>query len=133
MTFLLRSPLHGLISKQLMLISFRGRKSGNTITTPVSRIDDGAGYKFFVSSPWWRNLRGGAQVELLIAGRTITATALPEEDPAVVLAEARTFLEANGAKAGFRIGLPLPDGQIPPDAELAQMLAGRVLVRLRPS
>lgn len=132
MTFLLRSPLHGLVSKHLMLISFTGRKSGKTITTPVSRIDAGADYTFFVASPWWRNLRGGAPVELRIAGRRVPATATPEEDPAVVLAEARAFLEANGAKAGFRIGVPLPDAVIPPDAALAEILHGRVVVHLKP-
>ncbi len=132
MTFILRSPFHRLVSNSLMLISFTGRKSGKQITTPVSRIDDENGYKFFVASPWWRNLRGGTAVELLVAGRRVAATAQPEEDPAVVLTEARAFLTANGAKQGFRIGLPLTDGQIPSDATLTQMLEGRVLVRLQP-
>ncbi len=36
MKFVLRSPLHGIVSKTTLLISFTGRKSGMTYTTPVS-------------------------------------------------------------------------------------------------
>lgn len=33
--FLLRSPLHRSISKQIMLVTFHGRKSGKLFSTPV--------------------------------------------------------------------------------------------------
>lgn len=29
------SPLHGLLSRQLLLVTFTGRKSGKTFTTPA--------------------------------------------------------------------------------------------------
>ena len=32
---ILRSPLHGLMSKRLLLITFTGRKSGKQFTTPL--------------------------------------------------------------------------------------------------
>src|SRR5262249_17743027 len=35
---LLRSPVHGLMSKSLMLITFTGRKSGRRYTTPVRYV-----------------------------------------------------------------------------------------------
>jgi len=60
---LLRSPLHGLLSKSVMLITYAGRKSGKEYTAPVSYVrHDGA--LLIVASrehAWWRNLRGGAQ------------------------------------------------------------------------
>ena len=40
MKFILRSPLHGMVSKYLTLITFTGRKSGKNYTTPVSYSQD---------------------------------------------------------------------------------------------
>ena len=36
MKFVLRSPVHGMVSKFTLLITFTGCKSGKTYTTPVS-------------------------------------------------------------------------------------------------
>ena len=33
---LLRSPLHGLMSKNTLLLEFTGRKSGRLLSTPIS-------------------------------------------------------------------------------------------------
>ena len=71
MRFLLRSPAHGLLSDSLMLITFTGRKSGKQFTTPVRYIKTGDTVRCFTSSEnqWWRNLRSGARVSLLIKGQ----------------------------------------------------------------
>ena len=71
MRFLLRSPLHGILSGSLMLITFTGRKSGKQFTTPVRYIQDGDTVKCFTAAEnqWWRNLRSGARVSLLIKGQ----------------------------------------------------------------
>jgi deazaflavin-dependent oxidoreductase (nitroreductase family) len=71
MGFLLRSPLHGLLSDSLMLITFTGRKSGKQFTTPVRYIKSGDTVKCFTAAEnqWWRNLRSAARVSLLIKGR----------------------------------------------------------------
>ena len=36
MKFMLRSPLHSIVDKKILLVTFTGRKSGKTYTTPVS-------------------------------------------------------------------------------------------------
>ena len=41
MRLLLRSPFHRLLSKQFMLLSVTGRKSGRTYTVPVVRHQSG--------------------------------------------------------------------------------------------
>jgi hypothetical protein len=42
MKFILRTPLlHNLVSSKIMLITFKGRKSGKTYSTPVSYYQDG--------------------------------------------------------------------------------------------
>jgi hypothetical protein len=38
---ILRSPLHGLMSAALLLISYRGRKSGRKYSLPVQYVQDG--------------------------------------------------------------------------------------------
>lgn len=71
MRALLRSPLHGIVSDSLMLITFTGRKSGRTFTTPVRYVECDGVIRCFTSReiPWWRNLRGGADVTLTVQGR----------------------------------------------------------------
>jgi hypothetical protein len=62
--FILRSPLHGLLSGGTMLITYAGRKSAKSITLPTNWARDGN--TVFVTGlrarTWWRNLRGGAPV-----------------------------------------------------------------------
>ncbi len=67
---LLKSRFHSLMSKDVMLITFTGRRSGRSYTTPVSYIREGQTVRCFSHSDilWWRNLRGGASVSLRIQG-----------------------------------------------------------------
>ncbi len=72
MGMFLRSPIHGLWSDSLMLITFTGRNSGREFTTPVRYLRDGQNILCYTSSKnqWWRNLRGGALVQLRVAGQS---------------------------------------------------------------
>ena len=68
----LRSPLHGLLSRSVMLISVTGRKSGTLITTPVNYVacQDKQIYVLSERSrTWWKNLDGGAHVTLRLRGQ----------------------------------------------------------------
>jgi deazaflavin-dependent oxidoreductase (nitroreductase family) len=67
---LLRSPLHGLMSADVMLITVTGRRSGRRYTMPVSYLRDGDRVRCLTGREmtWWRNLRGGADVTLQLAG-----------------------------------------------------------------
>lgn len=68
----LRYPLHGLLSRSIMLITMTGRKSGKTIATPVRYVRRGELILCFTvrGIRWWHNLRGGAKVSLLIQRKT---------------------------------------------------------------
>ena len=87
MRLVLRSPLHRIFSSSIMLITFTGRNSGRTFTTPVRYVGDGELVHCFTAkeNQWWRNLRGGANVVLRIAGeeQTFHASALTD-DPALI-------------------------------------------------
>ncbi len=47
MKFLLRSPIHGMVSKTVLLITFTGRKSGKSFTTPVDYSQEGVQVSLF--------------------------------------------------------------------------------------
>ena len=75
MRFVLRSPLHGMVSKSVLLITFTGRKSGKRFTTPVSYSLDGERVMIFSHAEWWKNLIGGSPVTLRLRGRSVEGTA----------------------------------------------------------
>jgi hypothetical protein len=79
---LLKSPLHGLLSRSLLLIRFDGRKSGRRYELPVAYVRNGGTIMIASRAGWWKNLRGGASVELLLQGRSVAATADVASDPA---------------------------------------------------
>ncbi len=82
MIWLLKSPLHGMISKSVMLVSITGRKSGKTISTPTNylRNKDTLWVISLRDRRWWRNLRGGARVRVLLAGRNLEGNGQVIED-----------------------------------------------------
>jgi deazaflavin-dependent oxidoreductase (nitroreductase family) len=71
MIWLLKSPLHFFVSKNMMLITYTGRKSGKPYTVPVNYIQDGD--MLYTTSwkdrTWWRNLRNGQPVTLRVRGQ----------------------------------------------------------------
>ena len=87
MLWLLRSPLHFIMSGRTMLISVTGRKSGKTYTTPVDYRRDGPVVLAITSEryTWWKNLRGGGDARLVIAGEEISGKVSISEDAGVVL------------------------------------------------
>lgn len=87
MKFVLRSRVHGMVSKSVLLITFTGRKSGKIYTTPVSYSQHDDLVYVFTHADWWKNLRGGAPVTLCIRGREFQGLAEPvAEDKGAVAA-----------------------------------------------
>jgi deazaflavin-dependent oxidoreductase (nitroreductase family) len=75
MKFILRSPLHGMVSKTILLISFTGRKSGKAYATPVSYSQHDGQVYIFTHARWWKNLQSGTQVTLRIRGQDMRGLA----------------------------------------------------------
>jgi deazaflavin-dependent oxidoreductase (nitroreductase family) len=80
--FLLKSSLHWLLSNQMMVVAYTGRKSGKAYQVPVSYVEldhDPDEHLLLVISKlnrtWWRSLRGGADVHVRLRGRTRFARA----------------------------------------------------------
>lgn len=70
----LRSPLHGLMSRNTLILEFKGRKSGKTYTTPVSYHATDSQVNCFTAKDykWWRNLVDADEVGLMLQGRKVT-------------------------------------------------------------
>jgi deazaflavin-dependent oxidoreductase (nitroreductase family) len=73
---LLRSPLHGLLSRDLLVLAYTGAKTGQPRVLPLSYVEhDGRLYLCTRTSLWWRNLKSRPEVELWLRGRRLAATA----------------------------------------------------------
>lgn len=84
----LRTPvLHRLMSSNVLLLTFTGRKSGKRYTTPVGYVREGKTLiiltKWFRA--WWRNFQVSAPVALLIEGRTYHGEARALTDEAAIV------------------------------------------------
>jgi len=93
MKWILRTPLHGLVSSQYMLISVTGRKTGKIYQTPVQyrQCDQTVTVITQQAYKWWKNLTGGADVQLVIRGKPLQGVAVPSTDPADITAAMRTL------------------------------------------
>jgi deazaflavin-dependent oxidoreductase (nitroreductase family) len=76
---ILRSPLHGLLSGGLMLLTVTGRRSGRRYTFPVGYQRHGDEIIVMVSEArrksWWRNFAESGPVELRVRGRSLSGEA----------------------------------------------------------
>jgi F420H(2)-dependent quinone reductase len=82
---LLRSPIHGLASGRIALITYTGRRSGREYTIPCFYRDKGDEVTIAVGWPdrkvWWRNLTGdGGAVRLFIRGQELRGYAVATRD-----------------------------------------------------
>lgn len=102
MKFVLRSPVHSMVSKFTLLITFTGRKSGKTYTTPVSYSQYDDQVTIFTHAAWWKNLCHGAPVTLRIRGRDVQGVAEPVvEDKQAVAAGLAAHLRQVPSDARF--------------------------------
>ena len=91
---ILRSPLHRVLSKRLLALSFTGRKSGKRYVIPVAYGQTGSTLLITTQSGWSKNMRGGAQVEVRLQGQARQG-------------HAELFTDEQGLWEGFRTMLRL--------------------------
>jgi deazaflavin-dependent oxidoreductase (nitroreductase family) len=82
MKIVLRSPLHVLLSRSVVLLTVKGRKSGKAYTIPVNYLRQGDLLTIVSlrSRTWWRNLRGGSPVTLHLQGQDVEGWGTVIED-----------------------------------------------------
>lgn len=109
--FILRSPLHWVMSRRLMLITFTGRKSGKRYTTPISYVQQGQTLLLGVGGMWWKNLRGDVPVQVRLHGKTYAGRAEAWADEVSMTRAYRTILAQNPVQARLMGISATPDGQ----------------------
>ena len=102
MKLILRSPLHGMVSKYILLITSTGRKSGKTFTTPVSYSQQDGLVTIFTHANWWKNLQSEALVTLRIRGREFQGMAeAVADDKQAIAAELTAHLRMSPFDARY--------------------------------
>lgn len=129
---LLRSPLHGLMSRNLLLLTYTGFSSGRRYTLPLSYVTvDDRLYLCTRSSRWWRSLRDRRPVELRLRGARVTATPIVVDGASEeALCALRAFLTVNPKTGEMLYQVRTGPGRRPLEADLRGEVARSVVVRL---
>jgi len=131
MKFVLRSPVHGMVSKSILLITFTRRKSGKTYTTPVSYSQSDDQVTIFTHADWWKNLRSGKLVTLRLQGRELQGLAEPvAQDKPAVVAGLMAHLRKVPSDARF-YGVTFDDHRNPSAEEVKKAVQTVVMIRIR--
>ena len=128
---LLRSPLHFLLSDDLLLLSYHGRLSGRQYTIPVSYSRAGDVVTVFTYRTWWRNLRDGAPVVVVLKRQRLQglAEAICDDQAAIAEGLLAHLRQHPSLAKGYHVALR-PDGR--PDSDAVRQAARfEVMVRIR--
>lgn len=103
---LLKSPVHRILSRRLMTVYYRGRKSSKSYATPVSYYKAGNSVYCFTNGAWWHNFRQAKEVELRIRGRLYKGMAIAElaATPANIDIMARYFKAVRSDAKYYGVG-----------------------------
>ena len=130
--WLLRSPLHRIISSSVLLVTVQGWKTGRRYTTPVNYVRDGETL-LVVSDPgrtWWRNLIGGAPVVMRLDGEDVRGYGEALTDPDEKRAAFRALIRQS-PRYRRHLGIVLSPTGDPTNPEMLESFANKqILVRL---
>lgn len=131
---ILRSPVHALLSRDVLLMTYTGRRSARLFTLPLSYVAVGEALYLCTRGPgssWWRNLRGGADVELVLRGRRVLARAtVLNADSAEALVGLRAFVTHNPRTGVMLYKVQRGADGLPRTSDLAREVLASVVVRL---
>ena len=91
----------GIGSKTLMTLRFTGRKTGKVYEFPVGYMQRGQTVYVYSPFSWWRNLRDGAPVTVVIKGQALTGRADVTTDTDEIAKGLDAYLRHNPGDAFF--------------------------------
>ena len=127
---ILSSPFHPLMSGRYLLLTFTGRKSGRSYTTPVAYLKRGDTIVLTTDSPWWSNLIDGPSVQVCLKGRVRSGSAQPIRHREEAVEGLEALVEAipsYGRFAGVRRD---KEGRADHSDAIRAMHKGRVLIKI---
>jgi deazaflavin-dependent oxidoreductase (nitroreductase family) len=133
MRVLLRTPfVQSALGKYLALLTYTGRRSGKRYTIPVSYKRTGQSVLLLTKRArnWWRNFDDEPQVQLRLAGRTLSGTAVARVARETDLDEVVAYLSERPQDAKAFGATMLPDGSVDP-ASVLPLLQFNVLIRVQ--
>jgi hypothetical protein len=119
----------GIGAKTLMVLQFTGRKSGRTYTFPVGYMQKGQTLYCYSPFSWWRNLRGGAPVTVVLRGRSQTGIADVCTDTEQIAAGLDAYLRHNPGDARF-YRVRLDEKRHPKPEDISQAAKNNVQIRI---
>lgn len=136
MRLLLRSPFHGVASRNLCIFLYAGRKSGRRYETPLSYVREDGRILLLSSrdTRWWTSFTPGpgvpAPVEVLAAGERLRGRARTiQHDRERLRGAVRRFLTALPRDA-MVYGIGLDGDRRPKEAEIESALDRLVMVEI---
>jgi len=129
--FFLRTPLY-VVMGNTMLITVTGCKTGKKYSTPVGFYRKGDCLWVLTNRErtWWRNVKNGATVTLLLKGRTVPAFAEAEMDENAVESRMLDYIQQIPLAAkslGIRV-----ENTIPNREDVTRVSKNRLFVKVRP-
>jgi deazaflavin-dependent oxidoreductase (nitroreductase family) len=129
-SMILRSPLHGVMSSRYIVLSFKGRRSGKSYSTPVAYLRRGDVLILTTDSHWWSNFLEPSPVTVRLGGRELRGSAqaiIDEGATAEGLAALIEAIPSYGRFAGVRRS---PEGRADPEDISREIKDGRVMIRI---
>ena len=111
-----KSPLHFLISRNLVVLNFKGMKTGNNYAIPVSYYEGPRGKLRCVTDRhniWWKNLLHTPNIKILYKGRLTDALVIIEYQNNKLIADqldalcSHSRIDGFFAKVGYKNGKPI--------------------------
>jgi len=113
-----RSPLHPLISDNIVVLTFPGKKSGRIYSIPVSYLETSDKEMVCLTDRpyiWWRNLINNKNIQILLRGKLLNAKVEVEFKNDNLIAEKLTAMclhskvDAYFADVGFKNDIPIEE------------------------
>jgi hypothetical protein len=130
--FFLHTPLHALMG-DTMLIRVTGLKTGKKYSTPVGFYRENGNLWVLTSRnrTWWRNVKKGADVSLLLKGKRINAFAQAELDSKSVETRMLEYVQhvpIAASSLGIRV-----ENKVPNMGDIARVAKDRLFVKIKPT
>jgi hypothetical protein len=113
-----RSPLHRLVSDNIVVLIFPGIKSGRIYSIPVSYLETSDKEMVCLTDRpyiWWRNLINNNNIQILLKGKLLNAEVEIEFENDGLIAEKLTAMclhskiDAYFANVGFKNDIPIEE------------------------